>query len=384
MKSGKTLTELAKEIEHRSNSKRDFIADTRQLRVVPGNGDFSDWDTVNIEVKDQGSFPVNSHFHNQVSGAFKIPKKYYDRMLENDPNLLALNVNHWMTREPKKRMIRTMERPLNLVQMPGMSPNLEHPPVAQVARAFLSDRYRVIDNEEILTNILPVIGQIGDCKIESCDVTETRLWLKVVFPWIETEVKHKGRKVGDVVQAGIVIGNSEIGAGATIVDPLVYRLSCLNGARYRDYGMSKYHLGRISGEGKDAVEFFKDETLRADDRAFMMKLTDVVRAAADQVQFNTLIDKISESTENEIEGDPVKAVEVVQKKFGFNDSEQSGVLQHLIKGGDLSQYGLSNAVTAMSQDVDDYDRASDIERMGGQIIELPKSEWKTIAVAKAA
>jgi hypothetical protein len=384
MKSGKTLTELAKEIEHRTHSKRDFIADSRQLKVVPGNGDFQNWDTINMEIKDIGSYPMNNHFHNQVSGAFGIPKKDYDRMVEKDPNLLALNVNNWMTKEPKKRLVRTMERPLSLVEMPGMEPDLQYPPVAQVARAFLSDRYRVMDNEEILENILPVIGNIGDCKIESCDVTETRLWLKVIFPWIEAEVKHKGRKIGDVVQAGIVIGNSEIGSGATIVDPLVYRLSCLNGARYKDYGMSKYHLGRVAGEGKDAFEFFKDETLRADDKAFMMKLTDVVNAAADRVKFETLVDRISESTEREIEGDPVKAVEVVQKKYGLNDSEQSGVLQHLIRGGDLSQYGLSNAVTAMSQDVEDYDRASDLERLGAQIIELPKSDWKTISVEKAA
>ena len=384
MKSGKTLTELAKEIENRTHSKRDFIADTRQLKVVPGNGVFSEWDTVNMEIENQGSFPMSDLFHNQVASKLSIPKKYYDRMLEKDPNLLALNVNHWMSKEPKRSMVRTMERPVSLVEMPGMPPTSENLPVAQVARAFLSDRYRIIDNEEILENILPVIGQVGDCKIESCDVTETRLWLKVLFPWIEAEISHKGKKVGDVVQAGIVIGNSEIGSGATIVDPLVYRLSCLNGARYRDYGMSKYHLGRVAGEGRDAMEFFKDETLRQDDKAFMMKLADVVAGAADQVKFNTLIDRISESTEEDIDGDPVKVVEVVQKKFNLNDVEKSGVMQHLIRGGDLTQYGLSNAVTAMSQDVEDYYRASDLERLGGQIIELPKSDWHTISVAKAA
>jgi hypothetical protein len=148
--------------------------------------------------------------------------------------------------------------------------------------------------------------------------------------------------------------------------------------------MSKYHLGRVAGEGKDAMEFFKDETLRADDRAFMMKLADVVSGAANQVKFNTLVDRISESTDNEIEGDPVKVVEVVQKRFNLSDFEKSGVMQKLIKGGDLTQYGLSNAVTAMSSDVEDYDRASDLERLGGQIIELPKSDWHTISMAKAA
>ena len=57
------------------------------------------------------------------------------------------------------------------------------------------------------------------------------------------------------------------------------------------------------------------------------------------------------------------------------------MLRYLIEGGDLSQFGLHNAVTRMSQDVEDYDRASDLERVGGKIIELSATEWKTIAEA---
>ncbi len=35
MKQGKTLTELATELERHHTSKRDFIADTQQLELVP-------------------------------------------------------------------------------------------------------------------------------------------------------------------------------------------------------------------------------------------------------------------------------------------------------------------------------------------------------------
>ena len=35
----------------------------------------------------------------------------------------------------------------------------------------------------------------------------------------------------------------------------------------------------------------------------------------------------------------------------------------------------------MSQDVADYDRATDLEALGGEIIELPKTEWQTLAMA---
>ena len=53
----------------------------------------------------------------------------------------------------------------------------------------------------------------------------------------------------------------------------------------------------------------------------------------------------------------------------------------MIEGGDTSQYGLLNAVTAYSQDVSDYDRASELEELGGKIVDLTEAEWKPIAMA---
>ena len=39
------------------------------------------------------------------------------------------------------------------------------------------------------------------------------------------------------------------------------------------------------------------------------------------------------------------------QSYGINADEQEGILKYLIAGGDLSLYGLSNAVTRASQDV---------------------------------
>ena len=83
-----------------------------------------------------------------------------------------------------------------------------------------------------------------------------------------------------------------------------------------------------------------------------------------------------------IEGDPVKAVEVVAKEFGYSNEERSGILQHLIMGGDLSAYGMLNAITRTSQDVEDYDRATELERDGSRILTLPASSWRAVATAK--
>ena len=56
-------------------------------------------------------------------------------------------------------------------------------------------------------------------------------------------------------------------------------------------------------------------------------------------------------------------------------------LRHLIAQADLSGYGLVNAVTHFSQEVEDYDRATEFEALGGKLIELTAAEWKPLAEA---
>ena len=58
--------------------------------------------------------------------------------------------------------------------------------------------------------------------------------------------------------------------------------------------------------------------------------------------------------------------------------EQEGILKYLIEGGDLSLYGLSNAVTRASQDVASYDRATALEGIGWQVATMEPAQWKEI------
>ena len=62
--------------------------------------------------------------------------------------------------------------------------------------------------------------------------------------------------VGDVVQMGLVITNSEIGHGSLRIDPLLYFLTCKNGAQLLDSRVKKYHVGRGNGELEHVREFF--------------------------------------------------------------------------------------------------------------------------------
>ncbi|MCL6611207.1 MAG: DUF945 domain-containing protein [Peptococcaceae bacterium] len=348
MKQGKSLQELAREIERQANAKRDYIANTKLLEMVnDGRG---------MAVSGVGNFGINELTHRQIADRVGIPAKYYDRMRQEAPILLTDNVNYWFQNKPEDRMIRTLDGNV---------------------RAFLSSRYKRLDNYELMEAVLPVLADIPQLEIKSCEITETRLYLKAVTRRIEAEIR-----LGDVVNAGIVITNSEVGLGAFKVEPLVYRLVCENGMIAADHSLQKYHVGRrISAEESAAMELYSDETLMADDRAFWLKARDIVKGALTETTFRNIVDGMREAAGHKITGDPHKAVLELSNRYGLTKDDSGGILRHLIEGGDLSKLGLINAVTRHSQDEQNYDRATELERLGGKVLMLNGRDWKAIAEA---
>ena len=113
----------------------------------------------------------------------------------------------------------------------------------------------------------------------------------------------------------------------------------------------------------------------------ILKVRDVVQAAVSEATFRQTAQKMQKTLNIPLVGDPVKTVEVLAQRYTLNDNERAGVLRHLIAEGQLSGYGLVNAVTHYSQEVEDYDRATEFEALGGRLIDLPAHEWKGLAEA---
>ena len=297
---------------------------------------------------------VSDFAHRQIADRLAIPTRYYDRMRQEQPGLLDTNVNTWFQEKPERRLIRTL---------------------GGTARAFLSDRYRRMDNVDIVEAVLPLITDLPGAEIVSCELTETKMYLKVVNRRLELDVKP-----GDTVQAGFVLSNSEVGAGSVRVEPLLYRLVCANGMIAADYSQKRYHMGRLL-ESEENREIFRDETLEADDKAFLLKVQDTVRLSVDQAKFAHLVGRLRDTTGQFLSGNPVRAVEILAGRHMLTQSESGGVLRNLISGGDLSQYGLINAVTRTSQEIENYDRATELERLGGQLMMLENNQWHELATA---
>ena len=381
MKTGRTLTELAQELDRQARTRRDYVAPTTKLRAVLEYPTPERAQVMLAGFPDDEPLAIGDLAHQQIAQDLAIPKPYYDRMRAEAPQLLAQNVNHWLQAQPAEKLVRTIDGRV---------------------RAFLSSKYRPLDNLELLAAVLPAFRDLGGISVESAEVTETHLYLKAVMPSLQWDMAmvhreamrqagrelHAERPGEDVVQAAVMIGNSEVGHGALFVEEAIYRLTCYNLATVQKT-IRKYHVGRRHGKGNgngdhaddEVWQLLTDEAQQADDRAFWLRVRDVVRAVFTRERFEANARRLAETAGDPIEGKVEKTVEVVAVRFGLADDTREGILRHLIEGADLSRFGLINAVTRASQDEADYDAATDLERLGGKILELPRGEWAQLAQA---
>lgn len=161
MKSGVSLQQMLTEVKRQSESKEDYLIAPNRLRMESYGKEMflhlsDDSGTELIE-----PMTITGIAHRQIGTHLRIPAAYYDRMREERPDLLAYNANTWFKQESSQRMLRTLDGS---------------------ARAYLSNRYRRIDNIDIAGVTLPILGGVPDIRFESCQITESRMYIKAVNP----------------------------------------------------------------------------------------------------------------------------------------------------------------------------------------------------------
>lgn len=288
MKQGRALSEVLTELQRQNAAKQDFIGPAQAFTLRP---DGSTFEIVHTNSGAQEVFGTTDLFHRQIGSTLGIPAKYYDQMRKLKPELLAENVNAWFADRDQSYMIRSMDY--------GNG---------RVARALLSDRYRRIDNMEIASAVLPLFAGQADMQVMSCEVTENRMYLKIVNKRLEMDVVP-----GDTVQGGVIISNSEVGLGAVSVQPLLYRLVCTNGMVVNDLGERRTHVGRAAKAVEDSFTLYSDEALIAEDKAFMLKLRDITMAAIEESRFGMVVERLRESTQVKITGRVQDVIELTGK-----------------------------------------------------------------------
>ena len=344
-KLGLNINELAQKITDQAEKKVDMVVDSRSMELLPvEQDDVTTNAPVLMSIDDSKQMEITSTAHRQLATRLQIPYAYYERVMNNNPVLLAENVNNWLGQTQNKRMIRTY-------QSDGST-------VWDLMRADLSNKYLTFDNEDVAEAVLPVMF---DEKLEiiSSNVTEKKLYIKAVTDKLTGEIEK-----GDVVRGGVIVSNSEVGYGSVNVQAFIERLVCMNGM-IAETSFRRRHIGA----SHDITDLLSRDTLNKTSEALVGQVQDVVRNVLSHEGFNNVLGKLRETTETEI-AKPIDAVEIIQKQFKFTEDEKDSVLNHLIKGGDTTKWGLTNAVTRASQDLEDYDRATEFEKFGWDVANL--------------
>lgn len=347
MASALTLQELAAKVEESASKRFDAVANTERLTLLEDG-------TILMEM-DEGdtTFRPTKTAHAQIADRLKVPKRFYDRLQEQHPDILSDVVTGLFRKEPETRMVRAYTDESGVMPM----------------RAFLSSRFRRIDNYELMRHaILPELleGQSTDLRVMESQVTDSRMYIKVVTPRLTAEPR-----VGDPVQGGFLITNSEIGKGSLNVSMFMLRLVCTNGMVGNSL-LRKYHVGR--NVDTEAEVLFSQETLQADDRAIMLKARDMIRNALSEDGFMKEIEAMKQASGVVIEH-PRAAVEVLSQDFSLNQSESDSLMESFFKNSDRdgqTLYGLTNALTDMAKNVESYDRKVELEGMGHRLIHADK------------
>jgi hypothetical protein len=354
MNAGKPIADVARELKRQIETRKDFLAPQGRLTMGMKGSDVR-----MFGLDGPHGLNIRQLAHEQIGETVAIPRKYYDRMLMEAPDLLALNVNRWFEKDKStKRMVRTLDG---------------------FARAFLSERFRPLDNVDLMGALLPVIEKKG-AQVMSSELTDKRLYVKAILPSMEAKIATS-KEVGDIVSAGICVSNSEVGCGALRIEPFVYRLSCKNGLIVPDMALRKYHVGK--GADADGLgRLLTTEAKRADDKAFWLRVRDITNAAFDVDVFKATVSKMNVAAGQEIKTDDLPAVvEIVTREEDIPERVSKLIEGNLIKGKDFTRWGLVNAVTAAANVESDYEVATHLERTGGKILDLSRSQWDYLACA---
>lgn len=175
------LVDLVKVLERQRENSLDLVVNSQSLKAIP---DENQW--IRLEIPEYGDFPLTEWTHSQMAEKLEIPKRYYDRMRNaGKTELLVENVNAWLGGK-ERRLVRILDGRI---------------------RAILSDRYRIMDNYDVVFLALDEFRKKETTEIYRANLTKTILYLKVVDRTLTVEIREE-----DVIYGGLIIRNSEVGA----------------------------------------------------------------------------------------------------------------------------------------------------------------------------
>jgi hypothetical protein len=314
-----------------------------------------------------------------IADKLGIPGAYLKKLRAERTDLYDANVNGWV--HGLENVARPDGRSMTFRLFQG------EPGTQGVLRAVLSDKYGIIDNLDVLVAALQGVKDAGiTTEILSCDLTENKMMVKIAAPEIFVNApellngyrspfqganlpewaRKKFGVDGNGVFAGLVLTNSETGGGAFTLVPRIGVLSCMNGMMRTKDAIRRVHIGTKWDEGEIQ---WTDEVYKRTLDLITAKTKVAVQNFLSEEYLTKTVDDISGKAATPVEN-AADAIQVVTKQVGFTDTQRDGILDHFIKGGQMTAGGIMQAVTSFAQELEDADVAFEMEAAATKVLEL--------------
>ena len=165
-------------------------------------------------------------------------------------------------------------------------------------------------------------------------------------------VRHKN----DLIIGGLLLTNSETGHKALRVEPRIFRVLCTNGMVLEDFVTKKIHLGNV----------LFDEEIYLSIRRSIRELFK---------RFGEIVQTLRENTEIKIKS-PQKVINNLVEHYHLSEKQKENILIAFGAEPENDKYGIANAVTRAAQAETDWEKAIELEKIGGKIISLSAKEFK--------
>lgn len=375
-----TLDDMRETLIEQHARKVDMIVPASRLKFVDGQLQVKGVDPVFDETgvtEVNGTYRPTEVFDEGLAEKLRIPLAYVRRLRLERPDLYDLNANGLLRGKHKimdgdlKQIFAADDRSFLIRAFRGDDDSLG------IARAFLSDRYSIMDNLDVLVAALEGIQMAGaPVEVDGCDLSDRKMYVRIKAPSIralapsllagyKSPFSGASGTENPVVFAGFVISNSEVGGGAFSLTPRMIVEVCSNGMTIAKDAMRAIHLGGRQDEG--LIRWTQD-TEKKELALVTAKARDAVATFLDVDYMKSVIGELEKQA-----GKPIAKVDdvhVVTKKLGFDEETRDSVFSMFVKGGQITCGGVLNAVTAAAQEIKDADKAAEVEAAGIRALEL--------------
>lgn len=375
-----TLADLATLLQEQHTSKVDAVVPATKMYMSDGilvvKGAEAELNLDGVTQVD-GKYVPTAVFDEGIANKLNVPLSWVRRMRAERVDMYDFTVNGLLHgSKPKRLADGTIDKRYASDARSFLIRAFTGQP--GIARAMLSDSYKVMDNLDVLFATLDGLKDAGvSVDVTKTSLTERRMTVMVQAPEVSMLAPELlkdyrspfGGAMGTdnpTVFAGFMISNSETGGGAfTIVPRLVVQV-CDNGMTMTKDALRAVHLGSKMDDG---VINWSGETQAKATELVRLKTRDAVKTFLDVDYMTKVIAQLTEKAGKEID-DPARVIEHVSKKLAFTKDEQAGLLSHFIKGGQLTSGGVMHAITSFSQTIEDADRAFEVELTGVKSLDL--------------